>query len=65
MKANELRKKSDEELRGILEERRKKLHQLRTDLVGGKVKNVREIRKVKKEIAQILTILNERKLNKK
>ena len=33
-----------------------KLRQLRFDLSAGKVKNVREIRKFKKEIAQILTL---------
>jgi len=65
MKAKELRQKSDNELEKILQEKRKKLYQLRSDLVAGKVKNVREIRMVKKDIARILTILNERKLNKK
>jgi large subunit ribosomal protein L29 len=65
MKAKELRQKSDNELEKILQEKRKKLYQLRSDLVAGKVKNVREIRMVKKDIARILTILNERKLSKK
>jgi large subunit ribosomal protein L29 len=65
MKAKELRQKSDNELEKMLQEKRKKLYQLRSDLVAGKVKNVREIRMVKKDIARILTILNERKLSKK
>jgi large subunit ribosomal protein L29 len=65
MKAKELRQKNDNELEKILQEKRKKLYQLRSDLVAGKVKNVREIRMVKKDIARILTILNERKLSKK
>ncbi len=64
MKAKDLRKKSDNELEKMLEEKRKRLYQLRSDLVAGKVKNVREIRMVKKDIARILTILNERKQNK-
>jgi ribosomal protein L29 len=33
------------------------LRQLRFDLVSGKVKNVKEIRETKKDIARILTIL--------
>jgi len=65
MKAKELRQKNDNELEKILQEKRKKLYQLRSDLVAGKVKNVREIRMVKKDIARILTILNERKSSKK
>jgi large subunit ribosomal protein L29 len=65
MKAKELRQKSDNELEKMLQEKRKKLYQLRSDLVAGKVKNVREIRMVKKDIGRILTILNERKLSKK
>jgi large subunit ribosomal protein L29 len=65
MKAKELRQKSYNELEKMLQEKMKKLYQLKSDLVAGKVKNVREIRMVKKDIARILTILNERKLSKK
>lgn len=53
----ELSKKSQEELRKILIDNREKLRQLRFDLSAGKVKNVREIRHLKKEIARILTLL--------
>lgn len=56
MKLNELRQKSKEELGKVLEDNREKLRQLRFDLSAGKVKNVREIRRIKKEIAQILTL---------
>lgn len=58
MKPAELRQKSKIELEKLLAEHRERLRQLRFDLVSGKVKNVREIRKIKKEIARILTILN-------
>ena len=58
MKIKELQRKSQLELQHILIENREKLRQLRFDLVSGKVKNVREIRKIKKEIAQALTIKN-------
>ena len=57
MKVNELKQKSKEELQKTLEDDREKLRQLRFDLSAGKVKNVREIRNVKKEIARILTLL--------
>lgn len=59
MKITELRQKPKGELHKILQDNREKLRQLRFDLVSGKIKNVREVRKVKKEIAQILTILNQ------
>ncbi len=61
MKIKELREKSQTELEKILQDNREKLRQLRFDLVSGKVKNVREIRKIKKDIARILTLLNEQR----
>ncbi len=57
MNLTELRQKSKEELQKILGDSREKLRQLRFNLSAGKVKNVREIRSLKKEIAQILTLL--------
>lgn len=57
MKITELRQKPKEDLKKLLEEDQEKLRQLRFDLASGKVKNVREIRKTKKELAQILTLL--------
>ncbi|MGB9743110.1 MAG: 50S ribosomal protein L29 [Minisyncoccales bacterium] len=59
IKMTEWRKKSKIELERILKDNRKKLQQLRFDLAAGKVKNVKEIRWLKKEIARILTLLNE------
>lgn len=57
MKIQELRQKPRGELQKLLGSNQEKLRQLRFDLVSGKIKNVREIRKVKKEIARILTLL--------
>jgi len=57
MKIQELRQRPKGELHKILQDNREKLRQLRFDLVSGKIKNVREVRKVKKEIARILTLL--------
>lgn len=56
-KAKELKQKSKKELQRLWQEDREKLRQLRFDLSAGKVKNVREIRKIKKDIARILTVL--------
>jgi large subunit ribosomal protein L29 len=61
MKINELRNKSDDELKRLLAELRDKLRQLRFDIHLKQSKNVREIRKTKKDIARILTLLNLRK----
>lgn len=57
MKFAELRQKPKMELQKTLQDNREKLHQLRFALSAGKVKNVREIRKIKKDIARILTLL--------
>lgn len=60
MKTEELRKKTKEELEKLLAEKREKRAKLRFDLKTGKVKNIREIREIKKDIARILTILKEK-----
>ena len=57
MRFSELRQKSKEEQKQILQDDREKLRQLRFDLSAGKVKNVREIRQIKKDVARILTML--------
>lgn len=56
---SELRQKSKEESQKLLQDLREKLRQLRFDLAGGKVKNVSEIRHIKKDIARILTLLKQ------
>lgn len=55
MKYKEIIQKPKEELEKIMMDSREKLRQLRFDLAAGKVKNVREIRQIKKDIAKILT----------
>jgi len=61
MKTKDIRVKSINEIEKELFEKRKILQKLRFDLVTKNLKNHREIRKTKKEIAQILTILAEKK----
>lgn len=57
----QLRNKSKEELEKLLLDSSKKLQDLKFNLAVGKVKNVRSIKVFKKDIARILTILNEMK----
>ncbi|MBU1046139.1 50S ribosomal protein L29 [Patescibacteria group bacterium] len=61
MKAKELKIKSEAELKKIVFSDREKLRVLRFDLAAGKVKNVKEMRNRRKDIAKILTILNQKK----
>ncbi len=61
MKAKELRQKSKKELHSLLIEKRNKLLQLKFDLVNKKLKNVREIRETRRDIARILTLIKEMK----
>ena len=57
MKITELRKKSKEELRELLEERKTRLNELKFSLAQKKAKNVKEPAQIKKDIARILTLL--------
>lgn len=57
MKTKEIREKTENELKKDLVELRNKSAKLRFDVSAKQVKNVREIRKAKKDIARILTIL--------
>lgn len=59
MKLRELRIKTEKELKGIPVSLGEKLRELRFNLAGGKVKNIREIRQTKRDIARILTLLKE------
>ncbi len=61
MKAAELRRISTSELESLLRKKREDLRQFRFDLAAGKVKNIKDIRETRKDIARILTILRERK----
>lgn len=59
MEMKELIKKTNTELQKMLEEKRKSLSDFKFQIAGSKIKNVREGRKIKKEIAQILTAIKE------
>ena len=64
MKLKEIRVKTSEELEKLLKVNREKFRNLKFKDANKQIKNVREIRRIKKEIARILTVHSERK-NKK
>jgi ribosomal protein L29 len=61
MKTKELKKLSNKELQNLILEKREKVRQLRFGFSQKKVKNIREIREAKKDIARILTIEADRR----
>ncbi len=61
MKIKELREKNYEELKKLLSESKENLRDLKFKIISKQFKNVREIRKTKKLISQILTILKDKK----
>lgn len=62
-KIREFKRIPKKQLQQVLNEKKEKLRQLRFNLTAGKVKNVREIREIRKDIARISTLLNEIQLN--
>jgi ribosomal protein L29 len=55
-----LKTKPQIELEKNLKSFRERLGKLKSDLVSGKVKNIREIKESKKVIARILTLMREK-----
>jgi len=60
MDANEIRKKSDKELRQEVENLRKEQFNLRMQHAAGQMPRGHQIRNVRKDIARVKTVLNER-----
>jgi ribosomal protein L29 len=61
IKIKELRQKSESELQIMVKQNREKLRQLKFDAASKKLKNVNEIKFIKRQIAQILTIFKKGK----
>ena len=61
MEIADLKRKTEKDLRGLLIEKRTALRELRFKAGEGQLKDVREIREARKAIAQILTLLNQKK----
>ena len=62
MKAAELRDLSDEELRGKLRELQEELFNLRFQFATGQIENVGRIRTVRRDIARLKTVQQQRAL---
>lgn len=58
MRIKELREKNKEELKKLLVEKQKEVQKVRFDIAAKQVKNNRELRKSKRDIARILTLVN-------
>lgn len=56
-KIKDLSKMQDRELRNLMREKAERLRQFRFDLVSGKVRNAREIRETRRDIARVKTFL--------
>jgi large subunit ribosomal protein L29 len=61
MELKELKNKTEKELKQVLNEFRDKLRDLRFKDGNKQLKNVREIREIKKTIAKVLTLLSSKK----
>ncbi len=59
----ELKTKPMPELAKLLKEWRERLRVLKFDLAAGKVKNVEELRKLRRDIARVLTFMREAENN--
>ncbi|MEI6528315.1 MAG: 50S ribosomal protein L29 [bacterium] len=57
----ELLKKTEKELKALLAEKKEAVRVFRFGLAGSKTRNLKEGKNLKKEIAQIMTILNTKK----
>ena len=60
MKANDIRERSDDELRKTLSDLEEQLFKLRFQKSTGQIDNPIKIREVRKDIARVLTVMNER-----
>lgn len=59
MKIKEIREKSKEELKIMLKENREAARKVRFDMATKQVKNTREYRNMKRDIARILTLITQ------
>lgn len=61
MNFKELKQKNEIELKKLLADSREKLRDLRFRVASRQLKDVRQIRKIKKTIAKVLTLLTKKK----
>ena len=60
MKAKDIRERSDDELRKTLSDLEEQLFKLRFQKSTGQIENPIKIHEVRKDIARVLTVINER-----
>ncbi len=60
MKTKEIKEKKDKEMQELLGLKRKSLRLFRFGIAGSKIKNIKEGRNTRKDIARILTEINRR-----
>ena len=60
MRAKEIRERSDDELRKTLGDLEEQLFKLRFQKSTGQIENPQKIREVRKDIARVQTVINER-----
>jgi large subunit ribosomal protein L29 len=60
MKAKDIRERSDDELRKTLGDLEEQLFKLRFQKSTGQIENPVKIHEVRKDIARVLTVMNER-----
>lgn len=60
-KIKELREKNTGELENLLKEKREQVRKFRFNIASKQMKNVKELKNLKKDIARILTLINEGK----
>ena len=60
MKAEELRRKTEDELKDLLVDRRREAFNLRFQRASGQLENTARVREVRRDIARINTLLGER-----
>ena len=60
MKAKDIRERSDDELRKTLSDLEEQLFKLRFQKSTGQIENPIKIREVRRDIARVLTVINER-----
>lgn len=60
MKIVDLRKKSEKELQLLLTQEREKLRKMRFQVAAGQLKEISQMGKSRKTIAQLLTLLKEK-----
>jgi large subunit ribosomal protein L29 len=60
MKAKDIRERSDDELRKTLGDLEEQLFKLRFQKSTGQIDNPIKIREVRKDIARVLTVINQR-----